>query len=90
MWTTHGITIWFYIGRLTRNLFLHADIFADLRSGSSPCYSLDSASHEEITLLRIGEVLYAGDSKFPVLLANRYDEESIVWECGSGSGLGRY
>ena len=83
------IGTWFYIDYLLRNLFLHAYIFVDLRSGSPPYYSLDSTTHEGITFLRVGEVLHAGDFKFPILLANRYDEESIVCERGPGSGLGR-
>jgi hypothetical protein len=40
--------------------------------------------------LSVGEVLNTEDFKFPVFLLDGYDDESIVWESGPGSGLGRY
>ena len=83
------IATWFYIGCRTRNLFLHTSIFVDLRSGSLLCCSLGSPGYEGTTLLRVGEVLNVEDFKFPVFLDKRYDEESIVGERGSGSGVGR-
>ena len=72
-----------------RNLFLHSYIFVDLRSGSTLCRRLENPSYKGTTLLKVGEVLRAGDFEFTVLLAKRYDEESIVWECAPGSRLGQ-
>lgn len=78
------IVTWFDIDRRTRNLFLGTAIFVDLRSGSPLCCSLGS---EGITFLRVGEVLNAADFEFPVFLDKRYDDESIIGECGPASGV---
>lgn len=66
MLTIHLIVTWFYIAT------------AELRSGFPLCCSLGSPGYEGVTLLKVGEVLIAGNFKFPVFLLKGYDEESIV------------